>query len=136
MTHKFIDENKARLLLLIKLDAEHLMERIELRFSDYMGTWALKRTRTHFLDVFKNRYSDLSMNDLRLFSQELIVALDKFYKEVDELNWYLNHTEDMPATAEEHAQRRIRSIKGHFSTLHLYLEAELGHTQEETNAVS
>ncbi len=136
MTHKFIDENKARLLLLIKLDAEHLMERIELRFSDYMGTWALKRIRTHFLDVFKNRYSDLNMNDLRLFSQELIVALDKFYQEVDDLNWYLNHTEDMPATAEEHAQRRIRSIKGHFSTLHLYLEAELGHVQEEANVVS
>lgn len=128
---KIIDDTTARLLLVVKLDAEHLFDRIESRFIDYMRTWALKRTRVHFLDIFTNRYGDLRATDLKLFSQELIVALDKFYSEVDELSWYLNHTEDMPATAEDQAQKRIRLIKGHYSTLLLYLEAELGHEQEQ-----
>lgn len=131
-----IDQNQTsditeRLLLLVKLDSEHLYERIESRFIDYMRTFALKRTRVHFLDIFRTRYFDLKMNELAFFSQELIVALDKFYSEVDDLCWYLNHTEDMPATAEEQSQKRIKLIHGHFSTLKLYLEAELENKQEQ-----
>lgn len=129
---KQMSDDTERLLLLVKLDAEHLFERIESRFIDYMRTFALKRTRAHFLDVFRTRYPELKMKELQCFSSELIVALDKFYTEVDELCWYLNHTEDMPATAEEQSQKRIKLIGGHFSTLKLYLEAELENKQEQS----
>jgi hypothetical protein len=129
-----IQESVERLLLLVKLDSEHLCERIEDHFIDYMSTFALKRTRVHFADIFKNRYCNLKIGELQKFSEELIIALDNYYTEVDRLCWYLNHTEDMPATAEEQAQKRVKLIKGHYSTLRLYIEAELENRQEINTA--
>ena len=118
-------ERKSRFLLILKNDSEHLFERVSGRGEDYLRTFALKRTRVHFVEIFKNRYADLTIEDLSIFSQELIVALDKFYSEVEELCWYLNHTEDMPATADDIANKRIKNISQYFSTLKLYLDAEL-----------
>ena len=115
------------LLVLIKLDAEALHDRLKYNFREYMSVFANKRTREHFKDVLKTRYFDISINDLKYLGEELLLALDKFYKEIDSLKWYLNVTEDMPATVEDRVIRVLRDIQVHYDLLKLYLEAELGH---------
>ncbi|MBI2522686.1 MAG: hypothetical protein HYV97_19855 [Bdellovibrio sp.] len=115
------------LLVLIKLDAESLFERLKYNFREYMQIFANKRTREHFKDVLRTRFFEIPITDLKYLSEELLLALDKFYKEVDGLKWYLNATEDMPATVEDRVVRVLRDIQIHYDLLKLYLEAELGH---------
>ncbi|HAZ11657.1 MAG: hypothetical protein A2X86_18205 [Bdellovibrionales bacterium GWA2_49_15] len=115
------------LLVLIKLDAEALYDRLKYNFREYMQIFANKRTREHFKDVLRTRFFDVPITDLKYLSEDLLLALDKFYKEVDALKWYLNATEDMPATVEDRVVRVLRDVQMHYDVLRLYLEAELGH---------
>jgi len=119
------------LIILIKLDAEGLYSRLKDNFREYMQIFAMKRTREHFKDVFKSRFYEIPISDLKSLGEDLILALDKFYKEVDSLKWYLNCTEDMPATVEDKVARTLRELKAHYDLCKLYLDAELGHVGVE-----
>ncbi len=121
-----IDEEAQRIVLLLKLDAKNLCERIIDRFSDYIQTFSLKRTRDHFPDIFNNRYSQLKIDDLAYCAQDTIVALDQYYTKIDDLKWYLNHTQDMPAQVEDYVLRESREIKRLYTNANLFLDAELG----------
>jgi hypothetical protein len=120
------DEYTQRILLLLKNDANNLFQRIYERKSEYLEIFALRRTREHFPMIFKNRYEGTSLEDLSCCSSELITILDQFYKQVEEVNWYLYHTEDMPNTVEDYIDRKIRKMESMIETLNLYLDAELG----------
>jgi hypothetical protein len=120
------DEYTQRILLLLKNDANNLFQRIHERKSEYLEIFALRRTREHFPMIFKNRYEGTSLADLSCCSSELITILDHFYKQVEEVNWYLYHTEDMPNTVEDYIDRKIRKMESMIETLNLYLDAELG----------
>jgi hypothetical protein len=120
------DEYTQRILLLLKNDANNLFQRIHQRKSEYLEIFALRRTREHFPMIFKNRYEGTSLEDLSYCSPELITILDQFYKQVEEVNWYLYHTEDMPNTVEDYIDRKIRKMGSIIETLNLYLDAELG----------
>jgi hypothetical protein len=120
------DEYTQRILLLLKNDANNLFQRIHERKSEYLEIFALRRTREHFPMIFKNRYEGTSIEDLSYCSSELITILDQFYKQVEEVNWYLYHTEDMPNTVEDYIDRKIRKMESMIETLNLYLDAELG----------
>lgn len=112
-------------LLLIKLDAESLFNRIKYRQKEYIHTMAIKRTREHFKDVFKSRYNDLGFHDLKHFSPEIILEMDCFYNEIDNLRWYMMHTEDMPATIEDYVSMKVVLIQRYLASLLTYLEAGL-----------
>lgn len=120
------DEATLRVLMLLKIDANNLFNRIKTRKSDYLEIFALRRTREHFLMVFTNRYESTSISELTHCSTELITTLDQFYTHAEEMNWYLFRTEDMPNTVEDYIDRRIRRMEKLLSTLNLYLDAELG----------
>src|SRR5690349_9065879 len=96
-----VSEDTQRLLMLLKLDAKRLFERIKFRAPEYMYEFSLKRTRDHFPAVFKNRYDETTIKELMLCGQEVIAGLDIFYTKVDEIRWYLNHTQDMPNRVED-----------------------------------
>jgi hypothetical protein len=121
-----IDPKTRQLLLLLKLDAQRLFERIKFRAPEYLGVFSARRVREHFLDVFKNRYHEAGFDTLMECSEEVIVSLDRFYTRADELNWYLNHTQDMPMKVSDHVYHTISELEEDFSTLNLYIEAELG----------
>lgn len=123
-------EESQRILLLLKLDAQRLYERIRDRRSEYVKTFALKRTREHFIDVFKNRYYDVSISDLKCCGQEVILAMDNFYTKIDNFFWYLQHTEDMPVAVEDRAAQEVRTLKPLYQTLSLFIDAELGYQEE------
>lgn len=126
-----VDEKTQRILLLLKLDSKRLYERIRDRRIEYIKTFALKRTREHFIDVFKTRYFGVSIADLISCSQEIAIALDEFYNKVDNFYWYLQHTQDMPAAVADRSAQEVRQLKPLFETVNLFLDAELGFQEGE-----
>lgn len=129
------DEATQRVLTLLKIDANNLFDRIKTRKSEYLEIFALRRTREHFPMIFRNRYEGTSIMDLSHCSVDLITSLDKFYTMVDEVNWYLYQTEDMPNTVEDFIDRKITRMGKYLETLNLYLDAELGIAGLEPSSV-
>ncbi len=119
------DEITQRYLLLFKLDAHNLLQRIKSRRKEFVDIFAMRRTREHFTWVFASRYDRATIKDLAHCSSETIAALDQYYGLVDEMKWYLFQTEDMPNTVEETIFRLTKRLDKLHSTLVLYLDAEL-----------
>lgn len=128
-------EATERILVLLKIDANNLFKRIKERKSEYLEIFALRRTREHFPMIFNNRYEGTSLMDLSHCSTDLITILNQFYSHVDEIKWYLYHTEDMPNTVEDYIDRKIIRMEKLLSTLNLFLDAELG-IESESKTVS
>ena len=127
-----ISEDTQRMLMLLKLDAKRLFERIKFRSPEYMYEFSLKRSRDHFPAVFMNRYESIAIKDLMLCSQEVIAGLDQFYSKVDELRWYLNHTQDMPNRVEDKVHGQVRELEKLYNTLNLYIDVEMGILSEQS----
>ncbi|MBY0413126.1 MAG: hypothetical protein K2Q18_03125 [Bdellovibrionales bacterium] len=121
-----ISEDTQRMLMLLKLDAKRLFERIKYRSPEYMYEFSLKRTRDHFPAVFTNRYDSITIKELMVCGQEVIVGLDQFYTKVDEMRWYLNHTQDMPNRVEDKVFLFARELEKLLDTLNLYIDVEMG----------
>ncbi len=119
------DEVTQRYLLLFKLDAFNLLQRIKTRRKEFVDIFAMRRTREHFAWVFASRYDRATIKDLAHCSGETIAALDQYYGLADEMKWYLFQTEDMPNTVEETIFRLTKRLEKLHSTLVLYLDAEL-----------
>lgn len=120
------DEKTQRILMLLKIDANNLFQRIKTRKSEYLEIFALRRTREHFPTIFRNRYEGTSLEELSHCGTDLITTLDQFYTHVDDISWYLFQTEDMPNTVEDYIDRKIRRMEKLLGTLNLFLDAELG----------
>lgn len=120
------DETKQRILLLLKIDANNLFKRIKTRKNEYLEIFALRRTRTHFPLIFRNRYEATTISELSQCGPELITLLDEFYSHVEEMSWYLFETQDMPNTVENYILRKIIKMEKLLGTLNLFLDAELG----------
>lgn len=121
-----IDETSQTVLYLLKLDAKNLFNRIKYRKIEYITILAVKRSREHFSDIFFSRYNDISIEHLLSCSSDIIGALDQYYSTVEELKWYLNHTEDMTNTVEDKVHNFEVKLEKDYQTLSLYIDAELG----------
>lgn len=126
-----VSEDTQRMLMLLKLDAQRVFERIKYRAPEYMYEFSLKRTRDHFPAVFKNRYDEIRISELMLCGPEVIAGLDQFYTKIDEIRWYLNHTQDMPNRVEDKVHSHIRDLEKHFETLNLYIDVEMGLVKQQ-----
>ncbi len=123
------------LLLLLQLDSEHLYHRLTDRQADYITEYSLKRTRDHFAAIFFTRYYTLTPQDLLPISGDLLIALDRFYNGVEELHWYVMHTQDMTTAFSDHIALALKGIAKHYQMLQLHLTAEL-RTKEENHQPS
>jgi len=112
------------ILLLLQLDAKNVYQRVVEWFPTYMAVFAAQRTRQHFGEVFFHRYHSIGIDDLKIFSEEVIIALDQFYQTIDEMGRYLKTTEDMPVSAQDQCQKYIAKLKTIYPMLELYLNAE------------
>ncbi len=119
------------ILLLLKMDAKNLFDRIKTRKRDYLKEFSLKRSRVHFAEIFHNRYRKVEITELKFCGPEVVVALDQFYTKAEELEWYLNHTEDMLGAVEDKVDSIIKPMQKFHETLEVYLEAQLEVNQEE-----
>ena len=122
--------NHEKYLLLLKLDATNLFERIETRLHEFLDDFSLKRDRAIFKEVFFSRYNTLQMHELAHFSSEVIELANIFYKSINELLWYLCHTQDMPNTIEDEVIRANTVLKKQIANLVLYVDAELSGVKE------
>lgn len=125
-----IDERTQRVLLLLKLDAQHLYERVQLRAPEYMLIFSSKRTKGHFKDIFWYRYDQATIAELKLLSTDLIIALDDFYTSVEKIKWNLYYTEDMPKTVEDWLYRQLALLEKKYFNLEMYINAEYELGQE------
>ena len=114
-----------RYLLLFKLDAERVFERIITRRDEYLEVFANRRVRNHFDEIFKNRMGEAKIEHLAHCSSDTIGALDQFYEQIDVLWWYLKVTQDMPGSVAEEVDRKIVRLRKLYETLMLFLNAEL-----------
>ena len=121
-------------MVLIKIDATNLFERISSRKKDYMETFSLKRDRDVFKEIFKCRYTRSTFFDLSHLPTEIIEVANDFYDQVDKLYWYLMHTQDMPNTIEDEIMRYLHFIERKFEALLLYVDAELSGTNLEDSS--
>jgi hypothetical protein len=128
-----ISEDSQRILMIMKLDAKRLFERVKYRAPEYMSEFSLKRTRDHFREIFKNRYDETTVRELMLCGPEVIVGLDQFYTKIDEMRWYLNHTQDMPNRVDDKIHTHIRELESFYETLNLYIDVEMGLLSESLN---
>ncbi|MBF0312434.1 MAG: hypothetical protein HQK50_14285 [Oligoflexia bacterium] len=113
------------ILILLKSDAKNLLNRIVNRKAEYLLEFSLKRTREHFREIFQCRYPKCRIETLKWCSPDVIISLDQFYVLVDELCWYLNHTQDMIKTAEDRVNLFCKQLQRSFGTLELYVDAEI-----------
>jgi hypothetical protein len=120
------NEQSERVLMLLKLDAKRLFERVKYRAPEYVAEFSLKRTRDHFPEIFKNRYDTTQIHELMICGPEVIVGLDQFYSKIDEMRWYVNHTQDMPSKVEDKIYSHIRELETFYDTLNLYIDVEMG----------
>ncbi len=123
----FTKENEKSMIMLtiLRIDAQRLYERIKYREPEYMHHFSAKRTRDHFPAIFKNKYRSVTIDDLKLCGEEVIIGLDQFYTSADEMEWYLMVTEDMPGTVQERVAHMVREIDEAYDILQLYINAEL-----------
>lgn len=128
------DELTQRYLLLLKLDAQNLIDRVKDRRIEFVEVFSLRRTREHFPKIFHTLYEKATIQDLVHCSSETIVALDQFHRVAEEMSWYLYQTEDMPATVEDNIYRMYRRLEKLHGTLNLYLNAELSLDESEAPA--
>jgi hypothetical protein len=130
------NEQSERVLMLLKLDAKRLFERVKHRAPEYVAEFSLKRTRDHFPEIFKNRYDTTQIHELMICGPEVIVGLDQFYSKVDEMRWYVNHTQDMPSKVEDKIYSHIRELEMFYDTLNLYIDVELGLVAEPAEEIN
>lgn len=121
-THSEITQ---RFLTLIKIDSTNLMDRMTERQNVYLNDFSLKRDRRIFEEIFFSRYSSTTMGDLAVMPLEIIELANDFYQHVDELKWYLMHTQDMPNTIEEEILRKTAVLKKKHENLIVYVNVEL-----------
>ncbi len=121
---KTAEIRKKRVVLLLKIDAENVFNRLNERLDDSMRVFSQKRTREHFSELFVTRYFGVSLADLSFCTEDVIIALDNFYKTVDEMRWYLSVTEDMPSTVNDKARYFFRELTKQYDTLKLYIASE------------
>ncbi len=122
------------MLVIIRLDAQRVFERIKYREAEYMHYFSAKRTREHFTDIFKNRFDSFTVENLLHCGEEVIVGIDQFYSKVDELRWYLMVTEAMPGKVQEYVSASIRDLEEAYNLLQLYISVELGLKEESVLA--
>lgn len=119
------EELAQKLLVLLRLDSQAVFDRIIKREKDYLFAFSLHRKREHFKDIFENKYKDVQIDLLKNLSEEVIVALDRFYTSVEKMYWYLKHTQDMGNTVEDKLLPFKKNIRDSFQILSLFIDAEL-----------
>jgi hypothetical protein len=104
---------RERSRILLGLEVHRITDDLLRRRSLLVELWGRHRVRTPFLDTTFQRYRSMSMGELMVLERSEIEAVEAFYRELDELRFYLSHTEDMPralAQVLDGSLARIRTV--------------------------
>ena len=101
-----------RLRVMLGLEIHRVTDDLLRRRSLLVDLWGRHRVRSPFLDTTFQRFRSLGMGELMLLERAEYESVEAFYRELDELRFYLSHTDDMPralADTLDGALIRIRS---------------------------
>lgn len=119
-----------RILLLLKLDSKRLITKIVTREDQYISILCVKRTRNHFPKIFENSYRNTPLEELKNCSTEVIEALFGFYNIVDDMEWYLTYTEDLPGLMTTKIDHYIQILSSCHIDLLRAINSQLGIEEE------
>jgi len=124
------DPRTERLRVLLGLEVHRVVDDLLRRRRLLVEVWGRHRARAPFLDTCFQRYRGLPMVELLALRREEAEAIEAFYTELDDLRFYLAHTEDMPralATRLDGAVARLAGVaRGALVALAVNLEADGG----------
>ena len=87
-----------RLGKLFVLEITRILDDLELRRDFLLQIWGRHRDRGPLIDTIFSRWQTLGFDDLVLLDSDLMVVLDSFYRELDELKLIFGFTEAMPTS--------------------------------------
>jgi hypothetical protein len=87
-----------RLRILLGLEIHRITDDLLRRRTLLVELWGKHRVRSPFLDTTFRRYRTLAMGELLLLERGELEAIEAYYHQLDELRFYLSHTDDMPRT--------------------------------------
>jgi hypothetical protein len=99
-----------RLRRLLALEISRVVEDLEARRSLLLEVWGRHRDRGPFIDTLHTRWKTLSMPDLATLDTPMMVNVEAFYRELDELTLYFRFTQDMPTTLSDVLDDGIRRL--------------------------
>ena len=70
------------------------------------------------------------MFDLSHLPVEVIELSHDFYKVIDDIYWYIMHTQDMPNTIQDTLVKRLGPLKKKYQNLIFYIDASLSNRTE------
>lgn len=108
---------KESLAKCMSLDAHNLYQRVDARKSEALYVFSSKRAREHFEKLFRSKYYDLSIEAMAMLEPTTISLLNEFYEKMDDLKWYLMHTEDMVTLIEDSWSYKLAKIKKNLDEL-------------------
>ena len=85
-----------RLRLLLALEIHRVSDDLLRRRDLLLEVWGRHRSRSPFLDTTFQRYRTLAMGELLELESREIEVVESFYRELNDLRFYLAHTDDMP----------------------------------------
>lgn len=107
------DERAERLRRLLALEIARIVDDLELRRDFLVRMWSKHRDRQPFLDSVFHRWRSVGFPDLAEFETDQVVAIDAFFRKVDEFRLYACYTQDMPTGLSD----RLDSVIGRLRTL-------------------
>ncbi len=92
-------------------DVDRICEDLEFRREFLREIWSVSRDRGAFLDTITSRWRELGADDLLEFDPDDVLALDAFYRALEDFQLYLRFTDDMPATLLDRYDRTLDRLK-------------------------
>ena len=80
------DSETSKILLMLKLNANRVYNRIDLRMPEYLDDFAMKRTRKYFPEVFNHKFNEVQLETLAKADTETIIALENYFNKVEQIN--------------------------------------------------
>ncbi len=99
-----------RLRRLLALEVNRIVEDLEAREIFLIEVWSRHRDRGPFIDTLHTRWRSLSLPDMATLSGDQLVALESFYRELDDLTMYFRFTQDMPTTLADAYRDGLRRL--------------------------
>lgn len=85
-----------RLRTILVLEIVRIVEDLSARREFMVGVWSRTRRREVLIDTVHSRWRSVGVAELLELTEDQMVALDTFHRELEELRVYLSHTDDMP----------------------------------------
>lgn len=99
-----------RLRRLLALEIARIVEDLEAREAFLVEVWSRHRDRGPFIDTLHTRWRTLSLPDMATLDGDILVALESFHRELDDLTLYFRYTQDMPTTLADTYRDGLRRL--------------------------